>query len=215
MTIDYAPGYKSRRKNLSKDVDTQDIYQYGAQRRTQPRASRTRLWAWLIGVGISAGIMAGTAIYVTHKLAHVVSTQTEHHQSQPKRIAKIRTGERNRTHAGLPPKVKSKFSFYTMLPKYRAVATHLKPYQPPVKPNNGEGPTQKFFVQVAAFKKRAPAKKLMQQLDKSGLNATLRYSSEQHWYKVRIGPENETKVDHTLARISTMQLNGLVIPAKG
>lgn len=221
MAIDHSSAYHRRQERRNNSSDAIKTRRPESQKRYghyTPFSFRVTPVLWIAGILIGIGLSASVAIHLSHKLGQGVSQSSMHSLTRSKFVKKATVNTGMSVGKRLPPKVKPQFSFYTMLPKYRAVATPLKQQSAPLAANNGEGPASKFYVQIAAFNRKALAERLMKRLRKSGINAGLKAivsDSGPNMYKVRIGPESKARVNNTLARISTLKLNGLVMRATG
>lgn len=111
-------------------------------------------------------------------------------------------------------------------PAHKRASRHgASPTPEPVPGSNAErakrgrhGQTSQYLVQVAAFRKYAPANAEKARLALIGLESKIDKEHKQGgrvWYRVRIGPESHAKVKAILKRLNTYHYKGIVMPAPG
>lgn len=185
----------------------------------KPRAQTNKrprpLWAWAVG----GGAMLALAVFI---LVHVADTLSQARTASDQRTTATAVGlnANRQSHPAaqpakpsLPPKHKSRFSFYSKLPKYQAVKVAI---HNATLPNSGRKGVR-YYVQVAAFKKHVKAEHLSQRLTRMGMKSGIKAHKARSgtWYEVRIGPESMARVKATLKEVSAQHLNGLVVKANG
>lgn len=184
----------------------------GRQTRGGPAKAGMPGWIWLL-VGVAMGVAGAAGYYISRPLAPAPTT-----------AAADTPPANGRKKIEIPPKEKSRFSFYELLPKYEVVVPKetrkpaSKPAATPDSPTEAPAATStggRYLIQVGSFNSRSEAEQQKANLALLGMESrieSITIDNSETWYRVRIGPERgEQKVQSILARLEDNQMRAYVI----
>lgn len=171
-------------------------------------------WVWLL-VGIAIGFVAAAGWYVTRPRADAVAaTETADDKARPAGRKKIT----------IPPKEKSRFAFYELLPNYEVVIPKDKLKEDAARSDAAgaakpaapkDQPAGRYLIQVGSFRDRKEADEQRANLALLGIESRVEkvtIDNSNTWYRVRIGPEKDQKrVETILSRLEENNVQALVM----
>jgi cell division protein FtsN len=160
-------------------------------------------WVWLL-VGVALGF-AGAVGYYISRPAQVEAA-----------LEKVAEKKAEKKKIEIPPKEKSRFDFYDILPNAKVIVPKETPRsEQRITVEPSEAAHGRFLIQVGAFRDRKEAEQQKANLALLGIESRIEKVSsdiEQVYYKVRIGPEtDQRRVDNILARLSENGIEALVV----
>lgn len=194
---------------MSRDYGQHDSGRRQARSRSHKKsASALPGWIWLVA-GLSAGLAVAAFVYVSRpapppQLHAAVEPPAALPKAAPGRNAPI----------PLPPKEKSRFTFYEILRSQEVLIPQeeTRAAKPPAAAGGGEG---LYVIQVASFRARAEAERQKASLALIGIESrieTVTIDGKDTYYRVRVGPEtNWSRVQNTLARLDENGIEALLI----
>lgn len=185
-----------------------------AGRNKRPRRQPTRGtpgWVWLF-FGLTVGLLVAIGIYIATRPTGGV----ERLVGQPLPIEEPPAITASpATAPALPPKQDPRFSFYDMLPKYEIVIPQVEYRSPEQKANPEVNNPGLYLIQVASFRDYGDADTMKARLALLGIEADIReatLASGETWYRVRIGPEQDTdRINTILARLQDNQIDSMLM----
>ena len=177
----------------------------GAGRQTAARGMPG--WVWLL-VGIAVGFAGAVGWYISRpaQVEQAVAKITDDKAGGKKKIT-------------IPPKEKSRFAFYELLPNYEVVIPKEDLKGKAVPAPDAQAPAMapggSFLIQVGSFKDRAGADQQKANLALLGIESRIEkvtIDNKQTWYRVRIGPEkDQRRVETILARLEENDIKATVM----
>ena len=163
-------------------------------------------WIWLL-VGVALGF-AGAVGYYISRPAQVEAA-----------LEKVAEKKSEKKKIEIPPKEKSRFTFYELLPDYEVVIPKedLKDRKATPAPDASAPATStgRYLIQVGSFKDRGEAEQQKANLALLGVESRIEkvtIDNKQTWYRVRIGPEqDQRRVETILARLEENGVKALVM----
>jgi cell division protein FtsN len=167
-------------------------------------------WSWgLFGLALGLGLAALVWIGRSPRPAPApAAPATQAKDTPPKTIS-------------LPPKQRSRFSFYELLPSYEVVipredaAASAKAGKPTTPEIAAPG---QYLIQVGAYRSREEAESGRARLALLGVESKVEQvtiDQTDTWYRVRIGPENSLdKAQEILQRLDDNGIKGMLIKVK-
>ncbi len=185
---------------------TKDFAQRGnGGRQTAGRAMPG--WVWLL-VGIALGF-AGAVVY------SISRPTADQHAAAAANGDSAKAGKKKIT---IPPKEKSRFAFYELLPNYEVVIPKESLQGKPTPAPDANAPAVspgRYLIQVGSFKERTEAEQQKANLALLGVESRIEkvtIDNSQTWYRVRIGPErDQRRVETILARLEENDIEALVM----
>ena len=164
-------------------------------------------WLWLLA-GIALGF-AGAAVYYVSRPA--ADTQASAEAGADK--GKAANGKKKIT---IPPKEKSRFDFYDILPNAVVVVPkEATRSEPRASATPADSPPGRFLIQVGAFRERSEADARKANLALLGIESRIEkvtIDNDQTWYRVRVGPErDQRRVETILTRLEENEIKALVM----
>lgn len=157
------------------------------------QAKRQPASTWIL-LGALGGVLITSSLFI--KLT--TDSQTT---SEPQQVAKNSTQDQQVIAKPLPEKPKTRFDFYTMLPKQSNTkaesSNHSLPKPPPsyktartLDLKNQNSPINQYHIQVGSFRDVNDANKLKAKLILTGydVNVDSVKVNQQKWFRVNIGP---------------------------
>lgn len=198
-----------------------DYAQRGHNERRQTTSRKTRGavpgWVWLcaglsIGLAIAAFVYIGRPINRGDNRGDAVVLPAETKPARPLE----RGGKEPLT---LPPKQKSRFTFYELLPNQEMIVPRE---DVPQKTAPGAAPTattgETYFIQVASYRSVDEAEKQKAALALLGAEARIEkvtIDNRDTYYRVRIGPEkNLLRAQSLLARLEDNGVPAMLVKVR-
>lgn len=216
-------------------------------------------WVWLF-VGLSVGLAVAVFIYISRPpQTPLRGTSAAMEVGEPEPAAELVNGKRIQPKEArdigerpkarpesaakgerieVPPKEKSRFTFYELLPNQEV----LVPSQPATKgakpgaaaaasPSTGTAPAPapataatppagggSFIIQVASYKSQSEAERQKAALALLGIESRIEnvtIDNRDTYYRVRIGPiRDEARARDTLAQLESNGINGMLVKLK-
>lgn len=171
-------------------------------------------WVWLL-VGVAIGFVAAAGWYITRPRADAVATAEQaDDKGKPAGKKKIT----------IPPKEKSRFAFYELLPSQEVVIPKEKLKEEAAKPDAGKpaAPSKdepagggRYLIQVGSFRERKEADQQRANLALLGVESRVEkvtIDNDTTWYRVRIGPEKDQhRVENILSRLEENNIQAMVM----
>jgi cell division protein FtsN len=191
-------------------VAPRDYGQKGAGRSHTRIAPPMPGWVWLTA-GLSMGLAVAAFIYIARPAAAPGSGKVG---EIPVMATKETPPDRKKVE--IPPKEKSRFSFYELLPSYEVVIPREKKRPGEVAPIAEPGT---YIIQVGSFKGAADAERQKANLALLGIESRLEkvtIDNKETWYRVRIGPEKDlARVHSTLSLLEENRIQSFLVRVKG
>jgi cell division protein FtsN len=163
-------------------------------------------WVWLIA-GLSVGLAVAAFIYISRPAPH----------GQTPALPPIATKESppEKKKVELPPKEKSRFTFYELLPSHEVVIPRAKTRAGEPAPIAEPGT---YIIQVGSFKGQDDAEKQKANLALLGIESKVEkvtIDNQNTWYRVRIGPEKDlARVHSTLSLLEENKIQSFLVRVK-
>lgn len=225
-------------------------------RRPAPKKGGVPGWIWMLA-GLSLGLAVAAFVYISRPTQtplrgttaasedgfepekrdpKTVSKETRPQRSRPVKAEAAQTGDK----VAIPPKEKSRFTFYELLPSQEVLVPSQAPAKPtpqaalPANPatattpatatapaataSTPAAPAQTFIIQVASFKAQAEAEKQKANLALLGIEARVEkvtIDNRDTYYRVRVGPlRDERRARDTVAQLESNGFNAMMVRVK-
>lgn len=185
---------------------------YAVRRKPPARKSVPAVpgWVWLFA-GLSIGLAVAAVAYVTRPAAPMPGADARRASQEP--VAERRKVE-------VPPKEKSRFTFYELLPSQEVVIREdaADPPAPAAKKKPVAESGKGYIIHVASYHEHGNAEEQKAQLAMLGMESRIEkitIDNRDTYYRVRIGPEPSlSRAQSMLAQLRSQGIEAIVVELK-
>ena len=183
-------------------------------RKNQGKGAGLPSWVWMFA-GLSVGLSVAAFVYLSRPVAPLPAVATEAATEAP--AAKPGKPVKQPPLA-LPPKEKSRFTFYELLPSQEVVVPREDLPAKGSKAVSAATPGEIYYIQVASYRGVDDAEKQKAALALLGAEARIEkvtIDNKDTYYRVRVGPEKDlAKAQNLMARLEDNGIQAMLVKVR-